>query len=658
MLETVAAFYVRGVAIDWHGFAQDDVRQKIRLPVYPFVRQRFWPTAAGSQPEAAETTPGFANCFATHTIEQLTDLITERGQLTATDRPTVAKVLTILDHEERNRQMAAQIDALLYEITWEAQSKLLSLFPPATPGRWLLLRDEEGIGAALAAALQAVGEVVTTLSAESMLADVLPSWLAHTAEAPPMRGILHLWGVQGSHTATLNGSTLMADQERTLGSVLQVVQALATASDRGPLPRLWVITQGAQQLSPTEVVAVAQTPLWGLGHVIALEHQRFWGGLIDLDQATAPQRLLAEFFHTPPDGETQVAYRQGTRYVARLSRAAQPAPAQAPLPIHADATYLITGGLGALGLLIADWLAVQGAGHLILTGRRGITTTAQAEAVQQLTARGSTVQIAQVDVADDAAMHALFAQIAASTVPLKGIFHTAGVLDDAILLNQRWARFAPVLAPKVTGGWLLHQLTQELDLDFLVFFSSATALLGNLGQGNYAAANAFLDGLARYRRQQGLPGLSINWGAWAEVGMAARTAAETLSTDNMIQPQVGIAALARLLNQRVSGPHGDGTAQIAVVAVDWQHFAPSQQPFLANFVPQSSVSATPASSLRTAFAARPKSEQLDVLRSHVQQVVGTVLGMAESPDPATGFAELGMDSLMALELRRRLESDL
>jgi acyl transferase domain-containing protein/acyl carrier protein len=658
MLETLAAFYVRGVALDWHGFAQDDVRQKIRLPVYPFVRQRFWPTAAGSQPEAAETTPGFANCFATHTIEQLTDLITERGQLTATDRPTVAKVLTILDHEERNRQMAAQIDALLYEITWEAQSKPLSLFPPATPGRWLLLRDEEGIGAALAAALQAVGEVVTTLSAESMLADVLPSWLAHTAEAPPMRGILHLWGVQGSHTATLNGSTLMADQERTLGSLLQVVQALATASDRGPLPRLWVITQGAQQLSPTEVVAVAQTPLWGLGHVIALEHPRFWGGLIDLDQATAPQRLLAEFFHTPPDGETQVAYRQGTRYVARLSRAAQPAPAQAPLPIHADATYLITGGLGALGLLIADWLAVQGAGHLILTGRRGITTTAQAEAVQQLTARGSTVQIAQVDVADDAAMHALFAQIAAATVPLKGIFHTAGVLDDAILLNQRWARFAPVLAPKVTGGWLLHQLTQELDLDFLVFFSSATALLGNWGQGNYAAANAFLDGLARYRRQQGLPGLSINWGAWAEVGMAARTAAETLSADNMIQPQVGIAALARLLNQHVSGPHGYGTAQIAVVAVDWQHFAPSQQPFLANFVPQSSVSATPASSLRTALAARPKSEQLDVLRSHVQQVVGTVLGMAESPDPATGFAELGMDSLMALELRRRLESDL
>lgn len=152
-----------------------------------------------------------------------------------------------------------------------------------------------------------------------------------------------------------------------------------------------------------------------------------------------------------------------------------------------------------------------------------------------------------------------FGELAASTTPLKGIFHTAGVLDDGILLNQTWERFANVLAAKVTGSWLLHQLSKELALDMMVFFSSVASLVGNPGQGNYAAANAFMDGLARYRQQQGLPGLSINWGAWADVGMAARTNQTKPGEREWITPEVGMQVLSHLLPQ---------SGQIAVASFD------------------------------------------------------------------------------------------
>ncbi|NJQ96784.1 MAG: SDR family NAD(P)-dependent oxidoreductase [Hydrococcus sp. CSU_1_8] len=195
--------------------------------------------------------------------------------------------------------------------------------------------------------------------------------------------------------------------------------------------------------------------------------------------------------------------------------------------IRKDGSYLITGGLGALGLQIGRWLVQQGAKHLILTGRNQPSQEAR-ETIDQLEKIGTRVNVVQADVSNFDDVKRIIASSPhlpvspSPCLPLRGIIHAAGVLDDGVLLKQNWERFDRVLAPKVRGAWNLHLATQNLPLDFFVCFSSIASLLGSPGQGNYAAANAFMDALAHYRRGLGLPGLTINWGVWADVGMAAQ----------------------------------------------------------------------------------------------------------------------------------------
>ena len=655
MLTSLGELYMQGVAIDWHSFDQDYHRRKVVLPTYPFQRQRYWVETNADQASEQDKgrTPhnGFANWLNSQNLEQLTQRLTDKGHFSSEEQETVAKVLTTLEAESRTQQLTEQIDAMLYEVSWELQNKPLMIVPPATPGRWLILADAGGVGRQLAEQLRALGEQVEWVAATTELTEHSALLSLASEASVPLRGIVHLWSLDTG--AIEDVTTLMQQQKQQLGSVLQLVQSIASL--KGDAPRLWVVTQGVQQLSPTETSAVARASLWGLGRVIALEHGERWGGLIDLECAAEPmptaKALVAEILQQQSDHENQVAYWKGARYVARLIPSKAKAPSEKAPPIRSHATYLITGGLGGVGLLVAAWLGKQGAKHLILTGRRGISHKSQQASVNQLQAQGVTVQIAQIDVADESARRQLFAAVAASTTPLKGIFHTAGVLDDGILLNQTWDRFANVLAAKVIGSWLLHQLSKDLDLDMMVFFSSITSLIGNPGQGNYAAANAFLDGLARYRQQQGLPGLSINWGAWADVGMAVRTSQTKVGERAWIRPQVGMQALAQLLAH---------AGQIAVAPFDWTEITwryGRPQPFLANFAtPPPTTTATPT--LVDELTALPAPRRLEHLATYVQQTVGHILAMTNLPDKTTGFADLGMDSLMAMELKRRLERGL
>src|SRR5512140_1738341 len=186
--------------------------------------------------------------------------------------------------------------------------------------------------------------------------------------------------------------------------------------------------------------------------------------------------------------------------------------------LRPDRTYLLTGGSGGMGIQIAQWLVARGARHLVLVSRSGATATSPQIAALQ--ASGADVRTLRADVSVRADMESVFEAIAASHFPLAGVIHAAGIFDDRVLLNHDWDRFARVLTPKVQGGWLLHELTRDTPLDFFVLFSSAASVLGPVGLGNYAAANAFLDALAWYRRAQGLPAVSLDWAAWAKTGMA------------------------------------------------------------------------------------------------------------------------------------------
>ena len=202
---------------------------------------------------------------------------------------------------------------------------------------------------------------------------------------------------------------------------------------------------------------------------------------------------------------------------------------------RADATYLITGGHGGLGLAVARWLVEKGARHLVLLSRSGASSAGE-EVAADLAAKGATVTTIQADVSNESDLARALSEIRNTMPPLRGVIHAAGVLDDHLLLNLDAESFRRVLAPKVLGAWNLHTLTADLPLDFFVVFSSVASVLGSPGQANYAAANAFLDGLAHDRRSQGLPCLSINWGPWAEVGMAARASSARGPASRVMHP--------------------------------------------------------------------------------------------------------------------------
>ncbi|NMO16396.1 type I polyketide synthase [Pyxidicoccus fallax] len=340
-------------------------------------------------------------------------------------------------------------------------------------------------------------------------------------------------------------------------------------------------------------------------------------------------------------------------------------PADSRATIRGDGSYLITGGLGGLGLSVAGWLARKGAGHLVLMGRSGASTPEQQAAIAALKALGAKVTVAKADVAERAQVERVLSDIAASGMPLRGVLHAAGLLDDGLLVQQTPARLRKVMAPKVQGALHLHTLTRQLPLDFFVLYSSGAGLLGAPGQGNYAAANTFLDALAHHRRALGLPALSIDWGTFAEVGLAAaqeNRAARMVSRGvRSLTPDEGLSALARLLDSE--------RAQVGVVPLDirqWIEFYPaaaSSRRLTHLAAAQRAGARRPARSgnrelLERLAAAEPRvraSLLQDSLGAQVSQVLRLPEGRLDISAPLTS---LGMDSLMGLELRNRIEATL
>ena len=328
-----------------------------------------------------------------------------------------------------------------------------------------------------------------------------------------------------------------------------------------------------------------------------------------------------------------------------------------------EAGYLITGGLGGLGLQVAGWMIEQGARRLVLVGRSGPS----AEALKMIAAledKGAAVTVAQGDVSEPSDMERIFSGIESSGVALRGIIHAAGVLDDGVLMQQKWSRFVKVLAPKVRGAWLLHRRSRDLALDFFILFSSVSSVLGSAGQGNYAAASAFMDALAHYRRAQGLPGLSINWGAWDKIGMAAGLKGQNRSRVidrgiSLIDPEHGLRVLDLLLSTH--------SAQMTVMPVKWsillQLYPEGQQPPIFEEMVRQTKSRKQAKAigketaeLRRRLEAAPESDRRDILISFVSSQVTKIMGLDPSHplNLQTPFSDLGLDSLMAVELRNAL----
>jgi len=558
----------------------------------------------------------------------------------------------------------------LYEVNWEEQALTGEAPARPQPGQWVVFAEPGAVGERLVDRLRTQGHRVETVRAgagyraqgdgQYAVAPNRPEdfeTLCRTLGAGEW-GVVYLWPL--GETAP-DAAVALPSQQRLLGGALHLVQGLLRTKTSA---RLYLVTRGAQAVGEAPEVAPAQAALWGLGRTVALEHPELACVRVDLEPGNEQdaEALVAEF--GAQDGEDQVAYRGGKRYVARLVRSSSRASAGGP-EIRADATYLVTGGLGSLGLAVAQWLVEQGAKHLVLVGRQGPRAAAQT-VLAVLAQQGARVVVRQADVARAEEVQALLADLGAQP-PLRGIIHAAGVLDDGVLLQQTWERFAKVLAPKALGAWHLHRATEGLGLDFFVLFSSVASVLGSAGQGNYAAANAALDGVAWYRRGRGLPALSVNWGPWGEVGMAARLAEREQSRRaemgvSLIPPALGVQALGHAL--------ASGAPQCTVLPVDWAgllgRFPAGGEPPLfrrmaaeATRAPAAPTRAA-AGSVRRQLEAAPPDARPALLLEYVRGQVAQVLGLdpARPPADTAGLTELGMDSLMAVELRNRLQSGL
>jgi epothilone polyketide synthase D len=331
-----------------------------------------------------------------------------------------------------------------------------------------------------------------------------------------------------------------------------------------------------------------------------------------------------------------------------------------PRALRTDGTVLITGGLGALGLHVARWLAHRGMKHLVLMGRRGLATPGAAEAVAELEAAGTRVTVSAVDVSDGAAVRGGLAAIPPE-LPLRGVVHAAGTLDDGVLSEQSAERFARVLGPKVEGACHLDALTRDADLDVFVLFSSIAGTLGSAGQGGYAAANACLDALAARRRASGLAGQSLAWGPWMDAssqasGMAARLdgaqqARLKKSGLGAIDPVQGMALMAAALER--------SEAQLVLTPLELgvlrRRFGETVPPLWRELV-RVTRRATARGAWKDELALLSEKDREAAVLAMVRGEVARVLSLpgGDAVDPDRPLNELGLDSLMAVELRNAL----
>jgi len=374
-----------------------------------------------------------------------------------------------------------------------------------------------------------------------------------------LRGVVHAWASdQSGEPEEPSPSGLL--------SALYLVQALVR-TEVARRTRLFLVTRGAQSVRPAgDSVAPAQTTMWGLGRSAAFEHPTLRTALIDLDPEPGEQEvdLLAHELLSE-SGAEEVALRGHDRYVCRLARLEMPRPSTPQVSMREDGGYLIVGGLGGLGLTTARWMAQRGAGRLALMQRRAPDADGLRE-VEALRRTGATVEVVQGDVTDaDDVARALSA--AGRECDLRGVVHSAAALDDAPIVSQTGERFETVLSPKVRGSLNLHRQTASAELDLFVLFSSGASFIGPPGQSNYSAANNFIDGLAARRRADGLPATAVNWGAWSEVGGAARLGLmSVLERFGLapISPSEGMVCLERLI--------AAGVGQALVLKADWTRF--------------------------------------------------------------------------------------
>ncbi|OBH44101.1 type I polyketide synthase [Mycobacterium mantenii] len=655
VIEALADAYVLGHLPEFAALRQGQA-QKLDLPTYPFERRQYW---FRDDRERADLHAGGPRTQAVRLLED--GRIEELAALLdgGSGDHQVLDVLTKLAAQHNQERRTQSIAEDRYEIRWEKSPTPLGSAEAAEGSTWLLLGADCPALQPLVDALTARGQQHRFVGLPMSDADeeqLVAALRAAMSEEPTLR-IVHVAAVQAEAAPSMQ--SLLRMQHQTLAGTRRLFRAAVAVDLRTPI---WMVTRGAQRVTGADTVAPDQSSLWGFGRAASLEHPQVWGGLADLSDCSTDEWIqLISRITTPYDAasrEDQVALRDYAIYVPRLVRPDRP-PTATPIELRPDATYLVTGGLGSIGLEIAGYLAAHGAGTLVLTSRRAPDEAAQQRIDALAAEHGCDVRVVTADVADAHDVARLLAGVRAQLPPLAGIVHAAGEIGTTPLNQLDDAEVDRVFAGKVWGAWHLSEASADLQLDFFISTSSIASVWGGFGQTAYSAANAFLDGLAWRLRERGVLGTSVNFGPWS-TGMADAESRARLEQRGVrtLAPAEALAGLADVVSSDV--PQG------VVARIDWGRFLPlyeqaGRRAFLTGLeheVPGAVPAMTPSGKtplverLTNAPVQQRKKLLTDYLRDAVAEV--TRVDVAEVRENA-GFFDLGMDSLMAVEMRRRIE---
>ncbi|MDF5725917.1 MAG: type I polyketide synthase [Rhizonema sp. PD37] len=588
------------------------------------------------------------------------------------------------EHLSHQTKLQDRYADLFYELQWQPKTLVkLESSLVREPGNWIVFADRLGIGQSLAELLEAQGETCFVVhcsnedrisqEGEILLDPADPKAMQELIEQMgtqhPCRGVVHLWSLNTTPSEETTISSLEKDWTLTLTSTLHLVQALIR-TNASQLPQLWLVTQGTQKTGSEAVPsAIAQAPTWGLGRSLSIETPHIWGGLVDIAREfstpDAAKALFDQIWHF--DGESQIALRCEQRYVARLMPSQKVQTNPQPINLHSHATYLITGGLGHLGLNTARWMVDKGAQHIVLVGRSDASDTAR-QAITQLEDNGVQVLVVKADVSSQADVVRIFEKIKAYYPPVRGIFHAAGVAEFHPLQDMTPQLIKSVLDPKVAGTWNLHQITLGMKLDFFVCISSIASVWGSEGLGHYAAASHFLDIFAHYRHSLKLPALTVNVGALADGGMHHRHQKHTVMREQITQ--IGLKyyspqALLKMLEYSLE----IGVAQQVIIDIDWAIFkelyeARERRTLLKQIKVQLPKplkgQLEQLGGVLHQLKNASKGDQYDILLAYVQNKVARILKLEDSrlPTPEQNLTLIGMDSLTAMELKNNFQNEL
>ena len=630
----------------------------------------------------------------------------------------------------RASSMAARCDRAIYEISWIPRDLTRSASETKTkPDVWIIFADSKGIADRVAELMGKIGhqpiivrpgnsfEVIDDsqfcvgLSNYADIDRLIDRIFAMHCDTSFL-GVIHMWSLDAVAKDDMTIRDFQESQKCGCENILLLVRALADSLDKAKTVKLWLITKNSQYVENCcTKIAFSQAPVWGLGKVVGLEYPGLWGGIVDLDDEstdTNAHRILQEIRHS--DSEDQVAFRNNQRYVPRLNHARHPQQPDSKISLSVNGTYVITGGLGGLGIATARWMIERGARRFLIlshtqlpprsdwndTIREGNHLTDKLKAILEFESLGASVHLAPVDVGDEEGMLSFFRTFQREAwPPIRGVIHAAGVLQDRSLINMDRDSFRKVMHPKLYGTWLLHRCVRDCPLDFFVLFSSAASVIGSAGQGNHAAANAFLDSFAHYRQTLGLPAHSINWGPWSDIGaVAGKNLSLSLGKTGVkaIPPQVGIELLAHIMGATVAHPNRDDAntqkgkfsnssnvahrpkerlnQQSIVISIDWKQFADYYQgrisPMFAHLVSDHACGSkkqkeelVPQRVQRQEGRVIQPEQKQDVpnIESQIKGLVGELLMVDPSDIPNDeSLDKFGFDSIMAVQLATEIEA--